>query len=126
MGLVLKVGDLKCYTEEYDPAKHQKLLVGVKRGGKTYVPAETVGRLLLYDYDEDAHKIIIINPIPTAKGFSIKAVDEAEDNQVQSIGIQCDVVDNQTPKGRSVCSAVWWVCSTHLRASTPSFTSRPR
>ena len=99
MGLVLKVGDLKCYTEEYDPAKHQKLLVGVKRGGKTYVPAETVGRLLLYDYDEDAHKIIIINPIPTAKGFSIKAVDEAEDNQVQSIGIQCDVVDNKNPKG---------------------------
>ena len=99
MGLVLKVGDLKCYTEEYDKSKHQKLLVGVKRGDKTFVPAETIGRLLLYDYDEGAHKIVIINPIPTEKGFFIKAVNETEDNQVQGIGIQCDVVSNKDPKG---------------------------
>lgn len=99
MGLVLKVGDIKCFTEEYNPSKHKKLLVGVQRNGKKYVPAETVGRLLLYDYDEAAHKIIIINPIPSAETFSIKAVDEAENKQVQGIGINCDVVDNKDPKG---------------------------
>ena len=99
MGLVLKIGDVKCYTEEYDPKKHKKLLVGVKRNGKTFVPAETTGRLLLYDYDEEAHSIIIINPVPTAQGFFIKAVDEAENRQVEGIGIQCDVVSNKDPKG---------------------------
>lgn len=99
MGLVLKVGDIQCFTEEYNPSKHKKLLVGVQRGGKKYVPAETVGRLLLYDYDETTHQIVIINPIPSAETFSIKAVDEAENNQVQGIGINCDVVDNKDPKG---------------------------
>lgn len=105
MGLVFKVGDegvnvspdkvmfVKCYTEEYSPEKHLKCLVGNRKEGKMFVPAETIGQLLLYDYDEDEHKIQVFSVVPNS--YSVKAIDEKEDRQVQGIRLFPDFKDNQ-------------------------------
>ena len=105
MGLVFKVGDegvnvspesvqhVKCYTEEYSPEKHLKCLVGNRKNGKTFVPAETIGQLLLYDYDETEHKIQVFSVVPN--NYSIKAIDEKEDRQVQGIRLFPDFKDDK-------------------------------
>ncbi len=105
MGLAFKLKDqdnhVKCYTEEYNPQKHKKCLVGNKRNGKLFVPAESAGQLLLYDYDEDAHRVVISAVVPHA--FSIKAVNEVDDRQVQGIGLFPDFTDT---KGNYTASCV--------------------
>lgn len=97
MGLTFKLKDqdnhVRCYTEEYNPQKHKKCLVGNRKGGKVFVPAENVGQLLLYDYDEDKHQVVIYTVVP--ESFSVKAVDEAEDKQVQGIGLFPDFQDDK-------------------------------
>ena len=100
MGLVFNIGNVKCFYEEHDPQKHKlPVIVGINHEGKTYVPAETTGRLLLYDYDEESHKLLIINPIPTPEKWSVKTVDEAERQSLEAIGLTCDVTSNDSPKG---------------------------
>lgn len=102
MGMAFKLKDkenhVKCYTEEFNPAKHKKCLVGNRRNGKLFVPAESIGQLLLYDYDEDTHRIVISAVVP--QKFSIRAVEATEARQVQGIGLFSDFTDakgNYTP-----------------------------
>lgn len=100
MGLVFKIGDVKCFYEEQNPQKQKMpVIVGIHHGNKTFVPAETVGHLLLYEYDEKAHKVLIINPVPTAEKWGVKLIDESDNEALESIGLCCDVVTNDSPKG---------------------------
>ncbi len=100
MGLVFKIGDVKCFYEEQNPQK-QKLpvIVGFTQQGKTYVPAETVGHLLLYEFDEEQHKVLIINPVPTAEKWGVKVIDESDNDALDAIGLFCEVPSNDSPKG---------------------------
>lgn len=97
MGLTFKLDNeanhVRCYTEEYNPNKHKKRLVGNIRDGKSFVPAETKGQLLYYDYDEETHQVEIFTVVP--ESYSVKAVDQAEDKQVQGIGLLPDFKDEQ-------------------------------
>ena len=97
MGLAFKVDDVKCFMEEYDPAKHKKLTVGVEHGNKKFVPAETTGYLQLYDYDEELHCVLTINPKPTS--FNVKVIDERESREVEGIGLKPDLTGCDNPKG---------------------------
>lgn len=103
MGLVFKVGNVNCYLTEYDQSKHHKPLVWAKRTEngteKMYVPAETIGRLQLYEYDEERHQVLVIDPLPMKDSFSVKAVDASEQEAVDGIGLRCDIIDNRDPKG---------------------------
>ena len=100
MGLTFRIGDVKCFYEEQNPQK-QKLpvIVGFTQHDKTYVPAETTGHLLLYEFDEEQHKVLIINPVPTAEKWGVRLLDESENDALQAIGLCCDVPSNDSPKG---------------------------
>ena len=91
MGLALKVGDIGCYIEEYDRLKHRtNKFAAVGEGGKTFVPAETKSSAILYEYDEQNHKILQLAPIIT--DYHIEAIEKGEKQVlVEKIGLQCDV-----------------------------------
>ena len=63
MGLVLDINpNIHCYLEPQDPLKQELRLDGTTIDGKEYVPAENRCKLKIYDYDEDNHKLLIIDP----------------------------------------------------------------
>lgn len=101
MGLVFRIGDVKCYAEEPDPQKQKLEIASMQRrdDGHIYVPAETTGRLLLYTYNEEEHRVVIINPVPTPESWSIKAVTESEQQMVDKLGVHCTVVANKDKEG---------------------------
>lgn len=91
MGLALAgIYEVKCFLEEYDPSRHQTRRFAAKgMDGKTYVPAETKGRITLYDYDENEHKVLEVAPVPT--DYKIVALDDTKQDMVDKLAIQCDV-----------------------------------
>lgn len=106
MGLAFKFSDegngnaspdtvyrVNSYLEEYNPQKHLKCMVGVRRNGIAFVPAENVGRLILYDYDEQKHEIETFAVVP--ERFSVRAIDEREDKTVQGLGLMPDFKDDK-------------------------------
>lgn len=101
MGLVFRIGDVKCYAEELNPQKQKLEIASMQRrdNGQVYVPAETTGRLLLYTYNEEEHRVVIINPVPTPESWSIKAVTETEQQMVDKLGVHCTVVSNKDKEG---------------------------
>ena len=105
MGLVYDIGvgyegyEVGCYFEQYNPEKHTEKLVWAESGGKTYVPAETRSFLRLYDYDEQSHSVIIISPVPDPKLFSIRTIDETEQERVNKLGLNFQTKDTGHPRG---------------------------
>lgn len=106
MGLAFKFSDegkgnaspdtvyrVNSYLEEYNPQKHLKCMVGVRRNGIAFVPAENVGQLILYDYDEQKHEIETFAVVP--ERFSVRAIDEREDKTVQGLGLMPDFKDDK-------------------------------
>ena len=80
MGLVLQMefdGDIHCYPEEYDPIHHNNGHDQKKfADGKTYVPAENVCYLKLYDWDEENHIVLVIDPKPEDLKFTLKELND--------------------------------------------------
>ena len=103
MGLALAgVYEVKCFLEEYDLTRHDsKKLAAVGMDGKTYVPAETKARIVLYDYDEDAHKVLEVAPVPV--DYKITADEESKQEMVDKLGVQCDVSKGEVSDRMRVC-----------------------
>ncbi|MBR5687944.1 MAG: hypothetical protein IKX36_08295 [Prevotella sp.] len=85
MGLTLELGDVGCYIEEYDHTRHHHIVVSMERNGKTYVPAQTHGYLKYYDYDEAENRIVVT--APELKKCTVKAIDPADEQMVEGIGL---------------------------------------
>ena len=113
MGLCLKVGDVGCYIEEYNAAKHRtNKFAATGEDGKTYVPAETKGSLILYEYDEENHKILTLAPVLT--GYKISAIDEKKQDLVEKIALQCELTNDAGQDGGRL--AVFRCCRATLDA----------
>ena len=113
MGLSLKVGNIGCYIEEYNSAKHlTNKFAATGQDGKTYVPAETKGSLILYEYDEENHKILTLAPVLTS--YKISAIDEKKQDLVEKIALQCELTNDGGKDGGRL--AVFRCCRATLDA----------
>lgn len=113
MGLALHIGDIGCYIEEYNPRKHRSsrfAFMGPER--KTYVPAETVASVVLYEYDETEHKVLQLAPVLT--GCKWKAFNEEKQQLVDKLGLQCELTKEMGDKGGR--EAVFRCCRCSLDA----------
>ena len=98
MGLALKVGNIGCYIEEYNGTKHRtNKFAATGQDGKTYVPAETKGSLILYEYDEENHKILTLAPV--LSDYKITAIDEKKQELVEKIALQCELTTDAGQDG---------------------------
>lgn len=99
MGLCLKVGDVGCYIEEYNQTKHRtSKFAATGEGGKAYVPAETKASVILYEYDEENHKILQLAPVLT--DYHIESLVEGEKQQlIEKIGLQCELTNEDGKDG---------------------------
>ena len=100
MGLAFQMegNDVGCYLEEYDPVHHTDGLDVVKMDGKNYAPAETPCSLRLFDWDENNHSLVVINPVVSANpdDFKVKAANENEQEMVDKLGLQLIVKSSST------------------------------
>ncbi len=113
MGLALQMErpEVACYLEEYDPVHHtdglcvfkrEKYITPAQKREVEMTPAETRIWLKYYTYDEDAHRIVTIDPTlaedeqgrddhgRTYKrmAFSVKAADDSTQQAVDALGLQ--------------------------------------
>ena len=91
MGLVLDVGDIQCYLEEFSPLNHRTDKFATVRNGRKYVPSETRAKLTLFDYDEAQNRIMQLAPIP--KEFKIRAEDADSQYLADNIAVMMEVTD---------------------------------
>ena len=91
MGLILDVGDIQCYIEEFSPLNHRTDKFASVRNGKKYVPSETRAKLTLFDYDEAQNRILQIAPIPTE--FIIRTNDADSQYLADNIAVKMEVTD---------------------------------
>ena len=105
MGIVYDIGagydgyEVGCYIEEYNAYKHAAKVIWAPSGKKTFVPAETKSYLRIYDYDEEEHSIIIVSPKPEPKLFSVRALDETEQERVEKLGLNYQAQNTGHPRG---------------------------
>lgn len=72
MGLVMRMdGNVNCFLEEYNPMYHDHELI-VREDGKEYAPAQQKCFLELYEYDEEKHKLNILDPTPKNVTWTVK------------------------------------------------------
>ena len=94
MGLAIKVKDVKCFIEDYEPLNHKQSRIGVQSQGRFYVPAETRLCMMLYEYDDEKNQLLKLYPIPyydekTKKvGFKVTAKDAEKQHMVDKLGMQ--------------------------------------
>lgn len=75
MGLVMRMnGNVNCFHEEFDPRRHDPELKVHKSDGKDYAPAQQECYLKLYDYDEEEHKLFVIDPKPVSVKWTVKEI----------------------------------------------------
>ena len=92
MGLRLDIDSIGCYAEEYDPMKHQSKKFLFTVGGKPYVPAEAKGKITLFNWDDESHKIQRI--APAALDYKIQAIQEADQSMMEKLAIQCQMTED--------------------------------
>ena len=103
MGLAFQPenSNVGCYFEPYDPVHHIDSLCVQKLDGQEVTPAETRCLLRYYTWDEESHKIVILNPAlqddrmaDTEEGqrldraFKVVCKDEAQQERVNRLGMQ--------------------------------------
>ena len=109
MGLQVKVKDVKCFIEEYEPLNHKQSRIGVRSKGKFYVPAETRLCMTLYEYDDEKNQLLKLYPIPyydektKEVGFKVTANDPAKQDMVNKLGMQIQPTKAIDPKEGRVC-----------------------
>ena len=91
MGLILDVGDIQCYIEEFSPLNHRTDKFASVRNGKKYVPSETRAKLTLFDYDEAQNRILQIAPVPTE--FTIRTDNADSQYLADNIAVKMEVTD---------------------------------
>ena len=120
MGLQIKVKDVKCFIEEYEPLNHKQSRIGVHSQGRFYVPAETRLCLMLYEYDDEKNKLLKLYPIPfydekTKKvGFQVTAKDAEKQHMVDKLGMQIQPTTAIDTKDGRIC---WLRCCSHMLAA---------
>ena len=120
MGLQIKVKDVKCFIEEYEPLNHKQSRIGVHSQGRFYVPAETRLCLMLYEYDDEKNKLLKLYPIPfydekTKKvGFQVTAKDAEKQHMVDKLGMQLQPTTAIDTKDGRIC---WLRCCSHMLAA---------
>lgn len=113
MGLALHVGNIGCYIEEYNSGKHKsKRFRFMGAEGKNFVPAETLASIVLYEYDEEEHKVLQLAPILT--GCKWKAFDDEKQNLIDKLGLQCELTKEAGDKGGR--EAIFRCCKCSLDA----------
>ena len=113
MGLALHVGNIGCYIEEYNSGKHKsKRFRFMGAEGKALVPAETLASVVLYEYDEEEHKVLQLAPILT--GCKWKAFDDEKQKLVDKLGLQCELTKEVGDKGGR--EAIFRCCKCSLDA----------
>ncbi len=109
MGLQIKVKDVKCFIEEYEPLNHKQSRIGVHSKGKFYVPAETRLCMTLFEYDDEKNQLLKLYPIPYYNektkeiGFKVTANDPAKQDMVNKLGMQIQPTKAIDPKEGRVC-----------------------
>ena len=103
MGLAFQPenSNVGCYFEPYDPVHHIDSLCVQKLDGQEVTPAETRCLLRYYTWDEETHKIVILNPAlqddrmaDTEEGqrldraFKVVCKDESQQERVNRLGMQ--------------------------------------
>lgn len=103
MGLAFQPesSNVGCYFEPYDPVHHIDSLCVQKLDGQEVTPAETRCLLRYYTWDEETHKIVILNPAlqddrmaDTEEGqrldraFKVVCKDESQQERVNKLGMQ--------------------------------------
>ena len=92
MGLVMRMnGNVHCFHEEYRPGYHDPELKVRKSDGKDYAPAQQECYLKLYEYDEEEHRLYIIDPKPLSVKWTV--TDIAKRGGVQ--GLMMDLLGNE-------------------------------
>ncbi len=120
MGLQIKVKDVKCFIEEYEPLNHKQSRIGVNSQGRFYVPAETRLCLMLYEYDDEKNQLLKLYPIPyydekTKKvGFKVTAKDAEKQEMVDKLGMQIQPTTAIDPQNGRIC---WLRCCSHMLAA---------
>ena len=113
MGLALHVGNIGCYIEEYNSGKHKsKRFRFMGAEGKAFVPAETLASVVLYEYDEEEHKVLQLAPVLT--GCKWKAFDDEKQKLVDKLGLQCELTKEVGDKGGR--EAIFRCCKCSLDA----------
>ena len=113
MGLALHVGDIGCYIEPYDSGKHKsRRFAFMGPEGRTFVPAETLASIVLYEYDEAEHKVLQLAPVLT--GCKWKAFNDEKQQLVDKLGLQCELTEELGDKGGR--EAVFRCCRCSLDA----------
>lgn len=98
-------GNVPCYLEEYDPARHVAKRPEASSDGKCYVPAETKINVKVFDYDMEKHKIVVWAPGLYPNGMeagneavltSYKLIPKEEERMdlVKRLHLRCDVRDS--------------------------------
>ncbi|MBO4673087.1 MAG: hypothetical protein J5616_01895 [Bacteroidaceae bacterium] len=103
MGLVMRMnGNVHCFHEEYKPGYHDPELKVRKSDGKDYAPAQQDCYLKLYDYNEEEHKLYVIDPKPLSVKWTVK--DIAKRGGAQKV--MMDLLGNEdTQKGLNLTLA---------------------
>lgn len=106
MGLRIEMlGNVGCYLEEYDPARHVAPQPNASADGKRYVPAETKMNVKLYDYDMETHKLKVWspglqkdgNPVgdrPVLTDYRVIPEEENRLDLIKHLHLTCDVRGN--------------------------------
>ena len=103
MGLAFQPenSNVGCYFEPYDPVHHIDSVCVQKLDGQEVTPAETRCLLRYYTWDEETHKVVILNPalqddrmVDTEDGkrldnaFKVVCKDAAQQERVNKLGMQ--------------------------------------
>lgn len=120
MGLQIKVKDVKCFIEEYEPLNHKQSRIGVHSQGRFYVPAETRLCMTLYEYDDEKNKLLKLYPMPfydeksKKVGFKVTAKDAEKQHLVDKLGMQIQPTTGIDQKDGRIC---WLRCCSHMLAA---------
>ena len=77
MGLVMRMnGNVNCFYEEFKRGYHDPELKVRLSDGKDYAPAQQECYLKLYEYDEEEHKLYVIDPTPKTVKWTVADISK--------------------------------------------------